>query len=374
MLMFLGVQSLFPTLPLYVAAIGGTPVDNGLAVWVFSLAALLTRAWAGVLADRWGRKPVLVLGAFLFGAGPTLYSFASNVPLLLVIRAVHGVGMAFFVTAYQALIVDMLPPGRYGEGLGLANVAMMATMVIAPPLGEWMVQGFGFRTLFLSLGAAGGVGALITFILPGHRRSGGDPSRSGQTGLRHVLRQSGVRIGAMGMLLLGMPAGAFIGFLPLLAAARGLGETGLVFSIQALASSLTQPVTGRLADRWGALKVAAVGLSLVSVVVAGLGVAFGRWTVLGLAILYGIGSGAAMVGLTAAVQGSVGASLRGSASAVQFTAFDLVIGLGSLGLGWLAGATSYGVMYVVAGGISLLGLAVWVVEWSRRPEPGLSST
>ncbi|OQY19319.1 MAG: hypothetical protein B6I35_11835, partial [Anaerolineaceae bacterium 4572_32.2] len=55
---------------------------------------------------------------------------------------------------------------------------------------------------------------------------------------------------------------------------------------------------------------------------------------------------------------SIGASLRGSAAAVQYTAFDLLIGFGSLGLGLLADATDYGVMYGVVSGITLAGLAV----------------
>jgi len=84
---------------------------------------LLTRPLAGVLADRWGRKPVLVLGAVLLCGGPPLYAFVSSVPWLLGVRAVHGVGLALFSTAYPALIADLLPPGRYGEGLGLANAA-----------------------------------------------------------------------------------------------------------------------------------------------------------------------------------------------------------------------------------------------------------
>ena len=70
--LFLGFQALFSTLPLYVIAIGGSPADNGLATWVFALAALLARPLAGMLSDRWGHKPVLVVGAILFGGGPLL--------------------------------------------------------------------------------------------------------------------------------------------------------------------------------------------------------------------------------------------------------------------------------------------------------------
>ena len=80
LLLFLSFQGLFPTLPLYIAAIGGSPADNGLASWAFALAAVVTRPLAGSLADRWGRKPVLVLGAIAFGGGPLLYGLRASVP------------------------------------------------------------------------------------------------------------------------------------------------------------------------------------------------------------------------------------------------------------------------------------------------------
>lgn len=88
-----------------------------------ALASVLIRPLAGPLTDRWGRRPVLVAGALLFGGAPVLYALCHNVTPLLAARVAHGIGLALFTTAYQALVADLTPPGRRGEGLGMAGVA-----------------------------------------------------------------------------------------------------------------------------------------------------------------------------------------------------------------------------------------------------------
>lgn len=369
LLLFFSFQALFPTLPLYIIAIGGSPADNGLATWAFALASVLTRPLAGALADRHGHKPVLVLGALAFGAGPLLYTLGSTVPLLLGARAIHGIGMALFTTTYQAFMADLLAPERYGEGLGLANAASVVTMAGGPLFGEWAAQEFGFGPLFLTLGAIGGAGMVATLALPGQAPDGDDPVAeftSGTAGLRRALGQPGVFAGALGMALLGLPFGAFIVFLPLLAAARGLGGTGWVFAVYALTSCLMQPLAGRVADRWGTGRTALAGLVLVGLAVAGLAVAADPWALLGLAVVFGVGYGAARTGLDACVQGSSEPALRGSGAAIEYTAHDLLIGLGGWMLGLLASAAGYSAMYAAVGGVTLVGVVAGGLALGRR--------
>ena len=102
--------------------------------------------------------------------------------------------------------------------------------------------------------------------------------------------------------------------------------------------------------------MALAGLALVGLAAVGLAMGDSQRALLGLAGLFGVGYGAARAGLDACVQKGVGPALRGSAAAAQYTAHDLLIGLGNWGLGSLAGATGYGVMYAAAGGITLLGV------------------
>jgi MFS family permease len=357
-LLFFSFQAIFPISPLYLVRVGGSPADNGLATWAFALASLLTRPLAGLLADRWGRKPILAIGALLFGGGPALYAFASTIPLLLVVKVFHAIGLACFSTAYLAFVADLLPPDRYGEGLGLAGIASSSAMVAAPLFGEWMVGAVDFKLSFLTFGAVGGLGLLTTLALPGGDRDAARRVSSEGGNLRDAARQPGVRAGALGMALLGLPFGAFITFLPLLADARDLGGAGLPFAVYATASTLARPVAGRGIDRWGPRGVALVGFALAGLSSAGFAAVADTWTLLGLAALFGLSFGTSSVALDTVAQSTVGHSLRGSAAAIEYTAFDTFVGFGGLGLGVLSYATNYGVMYAVAGGLVLVGVLV----------------
>jgi hypothetical protein len=109
-----------------------------------------------------------------------------------------------------------------------------------------------------------------------------------------------------------------------------------------------------------------MGLVLVSMAALGFAVVVEGWAFMGLAALFGVGSGATTAALDAIVQSSVGEALRGAAAAIQYSAFDTLVGFGSLGLGLLANAAGYGVMYGVVSGIVLLGLLVGGAAWRRE--------
>jgi MFS family permease len=342
LLLFFGMQALMPTLPLYVLQLGGTPADNGLVQWVLALASVLTRPLAGVLADRFGDRPVLLVGALLFGGAPPFYALCPNLPTLLVIRVFHGAGLALYTTAYRALATQLAPPARRGEALGLIGTVSSATMGVAPLVGEALASSGGFAALSGLLAGVGLAALAISLLLPGRRRPEGFEE---YVGLRAAVRERGVRRGAAAMALLGVPYAGLVGFLSLLAQARELGPTGWAYAAFAVTAMAGGPLSGRLSDRWGRRRVVVPGALLVALAAVGLAMVTSQGGMVGLLALYGLGWGTLRTGLDASVQDSAGPVLRGSATAAQYTAFDLAIGLSSWGLGALVGGVGYGWMF-----------------------------
>lgn len=135
----LGVGLIAPILPQLVAqCCGGTPAQAaGPLGWMMALYALMQFAFApllGVLSDRFGRRPVLLLSLVGLGVDYLLQAVAPSLGWLFVGRAVAGV-MGASVTTASAYIADVSPDARRAHNFGLAGVAFGAAFTLGPALG-----------------------------------------------------------------------------------------------------------------------------------------------------------------------------------------------------------------------------------------------
>ena len=107
LLFWSSIASLLPTLPLYIEDIGATSQQIGIVMGSFAIGMLIFRPWCSNLADRRGRKIVLLIGMSAAAIAPLGYIFATSIMPLMVLRAFHGISIAAFGTAYIALVGDL---------------------------------------------------------------------------------------------------------------------------------------------------------------------------------------------------------------------------------------------------------------------------
>ena len=135
---------------------GFTPQLGGLAVGIYGLTQAILQQPFGWLSDRWGRKPVLLLGLFLFAVGGVVAALADSMPSLIVGRALQGCGAIAGVA--MAFAADFTRPERRSVsmaiiGLGIGG-AFLLSMMLSVPLA--MVLGLkGLFWLTVALGVAG---------------------------------------------------------------------------------------------------------------------------------------------------------------------------------------------------------------------------
>jgi len=158
LLFWASLGSLLPTLPLYVEDVGGTMQQIGLVMGSFAIGLLLCRPKLGQLADQRSRKLVVLIGMAVVAVAPLGYLFVKSIPLLLLIRAFHGISIAAYTTGNSALIVDLSPVEKRGELIGYMSLTNPIGIAIGPAIGGFLQEQAGYTPLFLFSFAVGLLG------------------------------------------------------------------------------------------------------------------------------------------------------------------------------------------------------------------------
>lgn len=361
-LYFVGVYLLLPTLPLFVVALGGAEASAGMVLGFFTFAAMLVRPLTGWALDTYGRRAILFVGLGLTFVVILAHEWAAGIGLLLVLRLVHGVGFGFETTAGGTLASDLAPGPRLGEGMGYFTLAMGLPMAVAPAVGLSLTADGDFTSLFLL--AAGLTGAAL--LMAGFIRAPRVERGGGRLSVSTLFERSSL-LPATGIFLLTMTYAPILAFIALYGEERGIGNVGSFFAVFAVVLAVVRPLSGRLADRWGYLRTATLGLVFVTVGLVVLALAGNLALILAAGVLYGAGYGTSQPSLQALTVYGVAPARRGAAMAAFFFAYDLGIAVGSIGGGFLAGWIALSGVYWAALVPAAIAVALQATHLRRVP-------
>ncbi|BCS88210.1 MFS transporter [Pseudodesulfovibrio sediminis] len=144
----LGVSSIIPALPGIIEGLNFTPATIGLTIAVFTLPGVLLAPVVGILADRIGRKIILVPSLIIFGIFGFSCFFAQSMTQLLVLRFLQGIGAAPLGVLYGTIIGDLYQGKERAQAMGYnASVLSMGTAGF-PALGGFLAM-LGWNWPFL---------------------------------------------------------------------------------------------------------------------------------------------------------------------------------------------------------------------------------
>ncbi len=129
-----GFGIILPLLPFYADRFGASGTVIGVLVLSYSAAQLLFAPVWGRLSDRFGRRPVLLVGLVGSAVSYLVFAFAGSILALLLSRIMAGVGGANVPVA-QAYIADITPPERRAGGMGLIGAAFGLGFIFGPAIG-----------------------------------------------------------------------------------------------------------------------------------------------------------------------------------------------------------------------------------------------
>ena len=125
--------------------------DINTSQWVISIYVLvlgITTPLAGFLADRFGAKKVYLYGLGLFAAGSFLCGLSNNLGILILARAVQGMGGGLAMPLGIVLLFQTFPVKEHGKALGFFGIAALVAPAVGPILGGWLVDQHLWRVIF----------------------------------------------------------------------------------------------------------------------------------------------------------------------------------------------------------------------------------
>ncbi|AFY74939.1 arabinose efflux permease family protein [Synechococcus sp. PCC 7502] len=359
------LASQLPTLPLYIKYLGGTTTQIGLVMGSFAIGLLFCRSYLGQMADRKGRVVMIWLGLSVAALIPLFYTTFRTIPILVVLRALHGISIAAFATAFSALVADLAPPSHRGEIIGYMSLVQPLGIGLGPALGGWMQETFGYTPLFITASALAAIG-LVTAL--GLRESSDFIRPQGlQVKLRiwSTLASPRVKVPAMVLLLVGIVFGILSSFLPLTIQEYKIPlNAGIFYMTTALSGFMVRLPLSTISDRFGRGVFISIGLCFYALAMLVIATVHSRWAVLGAGILEGIGSGIVIPSIMTLLSDRTLPKERGFIFGLAWLGFDLGMASCSPIIGSLIKVIGLSGAFMVASGMAVLALIIFMTQSS----------
>ncbi|HWR42202.1 MAG TPA: MFS transporter [Sporomusa sp.] len=358
-LLFSGFHMLIPTLPLFIANYGGTDAQIGLIMGSFTFSAILIRFYTTEGISRLGKKSFLIVGIIVCLVATLCYYWAVSAALSLSTRIFHGIGFGIATTMYATIVSDIIPSSRRGEGMGYFGLGSTLLMALAPAVGVWLVDNYGFGVLF-SVSASS---QLLAFIwtqasqVPSVAIASAEKT---QSGFDNFVERKAV-FPAFLSLLFGVCIGGVLSFVTLLAKEVHVTNAGYFFLIATSNVFLVRLVVGRVFDQKGPAWVIIPGAVVLFIGLAILSTVSSPTAFLWAAACYGLGTGSLFPALQAWMINMVTPERRSIASATFYNALDMGVGGGAILLGLLAAHSGYQSVYFYSASVIVCFLVAYIV-------------
>jgi MFS family permease len=235
--------------PLHIQQLGGTPVEIGVIMGIYSAVGIVSQPLLGPWIDALGRRPFMLLGIAMVLGSSLLAALTNAIGWLAVVRVLQGLGFSAFFVANFAYIIDLAPPEERGWALGVYGVSGLVSAALAPLLGELIVRRFGFRPLFVLSAALAAVAGVLARTLRERRRDVGQPVR-GAEWMRLSFEEL-LRVHMTVAFFFGLGTGTIATFVPTFAESIGVPTLALFYTAYAAAAMMVRVLGGRLIDTLG---------------------------------------------------------------------------------------------------------------------------
>jgi len=299
-------------MPIFARRLGefGSGVEGlGLMSMSFALAQLLAAPVMGSLADRFGRRPLVLLALGAFAAANIGFLFARSTAVFIVIRSLEGALTAGLFPAAMGVVADVVPPKHRAQWIGVVMGSYGAGLIFGPVLGGVLYDSLGYSAPF-TISAIMATIAFIAAVVVIQETRTGDVRRREELRDRHVSALDSGEKETARLAFLPRPLHVFVTLLVLdFIAVFGFAfvqpqmifyfyeelewstiQFGAVVGVYGLAMVFGQLVLGRSSDRIGRKPVIIMGILLNTTIYAGLTWVTGYPLMMLVAVVSGMGA------------------------------------------------------------------------------------
>ena len=312
-----GMGAIAPVLPLFLEReYGVSAAEIGITIGLFGFGRLVTSLPAGYLAQRYGRKSVLGMGAAINVVGAAMVSVSFSYAWLTGWRFVSGFGGSIFLTVATIYLRDEATPETRGRLLSLQELSILAGQTLGPLLGGYLADFFGLRIpLYAQAALMAASLVVIVVALPesrwreeaeaqrsarrresaaGRERRAGEPAERQRGAMwRLIFSPAFIFVGLFALMIVANRQGARFSVMPLYGGTKGFepDALGLWISITHFPQFFTTLASGYLSDRFGRKTPIIPSIALICLGIAAFVWAGNLWQLLLSGVLLGLGEG-----------------------------------------------------------------------------------
>ena len=361
-LLFFSFYQLLPILPMFI--IEKFQTDNataGIVISLYTIGALACRPFAGFLVDTLSRKPLYFWTFFAFTLCFIGYKALGLIPLLAVIRFMHGLCFGISTTASNTVAIDALPSSRRGEGIGYFGVSVNLAFATGPMTGMFLYEAFGDTIVFAISIILCVIGLILvqTLKVAPKEKKPHAPLSLDRFFLTRAIPQF------VNFIFVGFAYGPVTNYIALYAKELGIGGSGWFYALIAAGLILNRLTTGRLIDRGYLIHL--VGTMTLNIVAYFL-LAFSHSpvTLFVSAFLIGTSLGLIFPGYQTMCVNLARHDQRGTANSTYLSGWDIGIGIGILVGGSMAEHFGMHQQVFLTCAIALVVADILYFAWTSR--------
>lgn len=361
-------------LPVHVLRIGGSNTDVGLMGAALTVVGLVTRLTLSPLIDRWGRKPMLLLGGFLFALNSLGYLLLKDLVWgVILMRCFSGFSQGILFPVPPTVVSDISPKEKLVDALGYFGIASSLPAMFSSPLGLFLYEQVSPDAFFIVTLAMAAVSVVFAFLY----RDEYVPQKSkekavGRFALGNVLELS-VLVPCLVFLLAIFGFSVVNNFVIPFGESRAIAGMSWFFTVHNIAIIVTRLFANKLKNVLSSVKIITGGLAIIGAGTILTAFAGGTWMMMLASVVMAVGGTLYSQYLQADILMMAPGNRRGVANSTMMLFQDVGGGIGAAVFGVTSERFGYPFSFVAAGIVTLSAIPPALLAGRQRNRNSVSA-